>query len=226
MPFYAVHTGINKGIYSTWIECEKQIVGFKGAKFKKFNTKQEAENFVNDIVPVPINNILNEINPSTTIYGDGGYNNTTKPDAWGSVVNGYGNDLIGYYSHLLSDMSLKEVVLPRGIGKRTIIVANFSGVEQQNNGAELMAAVAALRISIDLISNGIPVKTVYCDSQVILYWSIRLKPESEVSFDPRKVTYIKELIQLRKYCEAVGCNFLKISGNFGLNKADLGFHRD
>jgi len=224
MSFYAVHTGINRGIYCTWSECEKQIVGFKGAKFKKFDNRQEAENFVNGIVSVPTsatNISKTPIDPSTTIYGDGGYNSTTKPDAWGSVVNGYGNDLIGYYSHLLLDMPLKEVFLPRGIGKRIIIIANFSGISfQQNNGAELLACVAALRISLDLISKGIPVRTVYCDSQVILYWSIRLK--SKNNFDPRKVAYINELIQLRKQFEQKGSSLSKVDTI--KNLADLGWH--
>ncbi|KAF9115583.1 hypothetical protein BGX27_007320 [Mortierella sp. AM989] len=44
--FYAVHTGKTKGIYFTWPECEKQIKGVVNAKFKKFDTLKEAEEFV------------------------------------------------------------------------------------------------------------------------------------------------------------------------------------
>lgn len=47
MPFYAVKSGKIPGIYANWNECEKQVKGFKGAKFKKFNTQQEAAEFVN-----------------------------------------------------------------------------------------------------------------------------------------------------------------------------------
>lgn len=233
MPFYAVRSGFNTGIYLSWSECERQIKGFKGAKFQKFDTREEASNFVNGITVVNIpnqiqvtnisnNNDSFQIDPQTTIYGDGAYNPNTKPDAWGSVVNGYGIDLIGYFSDLLTDMTLKETILPRGIGRRIIIVANFSKVEHQNNGGELLAAVAALRIAFHLISIGIPVKTVFCDSQIILYWSIRLKSESAINFDPIKVVYINELIHLRKKLEVLGCNFSKISG--GRNLADLGYH--
>ncbi|KAF9899292.1 hypothetical protein BX616_003120 [Lobosporangium transversale] len=44
--FYAVHVGKTKGIYFTWPECEKQVKGFIGAKYKKFETQKEAEEFV------------------------------------------------------------------------------------------------------------------------------------------------------------------------------------
>ncbi|KAF9572475.1 hypothetical protein EC968_009861 [Mortierella alpina] len=44
--FYAVHVGKTKGIYFTWPECEKQVKGVIGAKFKKFETQKEAEEFV------------------------------------------------------------------------------------------------------------------------------------------------------------------------------------
>ncbi|KAF9083375.1 hypothetical protein BGX29_011107 [Mortierella sp. GBA35] len=44
--FYAVHIGKTRGIYFTWPECEKQVKGVIGAKFKKFTTLNEAEEFV------------------------------------------------------------------------------------------------------------------------------------------------------------------------------------
>lgn len=44
--FYAVAKGRKVGIFNTWAECQKQVNKFKGAKFKKFYTKAEAENFI------------------------------------------------------------------------------------------------------------------------------------------------------------------------------------
>ncbi|PWN33075.1 uncharacterized protein FA14DRAFT_181739 [Meira miltonrushii] len=44
--FYAVRTGRKPGIYPTWAECEDQVKGFKDAKFKKFETKEEALAFM------------------------------------------------------------------------------------------------------------------------------------------------------------------------------------
>ncbi|WP_078551494.1 ribonuclease H [Bacillus alkalicellulosilyticus] len=41
--YYVVWNGRNTGIFDTWAECEKQVKGFQGAKFKSFPTKTEAE---------------------------------------------------------------------------------------------------------------------------------------------------------------------------------------
>lgn len=46
--FYAVRVGNAPGVYNTWSECEREVRGFKGAKFKKFKTHAEALSFVED----------------------------------------------------------------------------------------------------------------------------------------------------------------------------------
>ncbi|XP_055639956.1 ribonuclease H1 isoform X2 [Toxorhynchites rutilus septentrionalis] len=46
MPFYAVAKGRTTGIFLTWPECQRQVSGFTGAKFKKFPTREQAEAFV------------------------------------------------------------------------------------------------------------------------------------------------------------------------------------
>ncbi|KAI6242845.1 Ribonuclease H [Aphelenchoides fujianensis] len=47
MPqFYAVREGRKRGIYDTWDECKSQVDGHKGAQFKKFRSRQEAEDFI------------------------------------------------------------------------------------------------------------------------------------------------------------------------------------
>ena len=46
MPFYAVHKGKQRGIYTDWTECKKHIFGVKHPVFKKFDTKEEAEHFL------------------------------------------------------------------------------------------------------------------------------------------------------------------------------------
>ena len=47
MPYYAVKKGRTPGVYLTWDECKKQVDGFAGAIFKKFNRENEALDFVN-----------------------------------------------------------------------------------------------------------------------------------------------------------------------------------
>ncbi len=43
---YAVARGRVTGCFNTWAECEKQVKGFPGGRYKKFSTRAEAEAFV------------------------------------------------------------------------------------------------------------------------------------------------------------------------------------
>lgn len=44
--YYAVKIGMKPGIYETWTECELQIKGVSGAKYKSFGTLAEAEKYI------------------------------------------------------------------------------------------------------------------------------------------------------------------------------------
>ena len=46
MAFYAVARGFEAGVYGTWAECERQVKGYSKARFKKFSTRQEALDFI------------------------------------------------------------------------------------------------------------------------------------------------------------------------------------
>ena len=51
--FYAVKKGHRPEIYNSWDDCQKQIVGFSGAEFKKFKTMEEARVFIAE-PPLPV----------------------------------------------------------------------------------------------------------------------------------------------------------------------------
>lgn len=40
--FYVVWNGVNPGIYDNWEECQQQVIGFPGAKYKAYSDLQEA----------------------------------------------------------------------------------------------------------------------------------------------------------------------------------------
>ncbi|WP_174713982.1 ribonuclease H family protein [Ligilactobacillus salitolerans] len=44
--YYAVLKGRKKGMFSSWAECEKQVKGYPGAKFKSFTNKAEADDWL------------------------------------------------------------------------------------------------------------------------------------------------------------------------------------
>ena len=41
--FYVVWKGVEPGVYDSWTDCQLQIKGYKGALYKSFDTREEAE---------------------------------------------------------------------------------------------------------------------------------------------------------------------------------------
>lgn len=41
--YYVVWSGVNPGIYTSWTDCQLQVKGVEGAKYKSFDTREEAE---------------------------------------------------------------------------------------------------------------------------------------------------------------------------------------
>jgi ribonuclease HI len=155
----------------------------------------------------------------TTIYCDGGQNSHTKDEAWGSVVDCNKNDIIEEYKELLSDMKLQEKRLKNDT--RYIIVSKFNDVETaQNNGAELLALVASLRIANKFNLT----KVINCDSELLVKWWSKghINSKTALKMDPKKLLYINECSELRKTFERNGGKIVKISGSDNL--ADLGWH--
>ncbi|KAK5635242.1 hypothetical protein RRF57_010954 [Xylaria bambusicola] len=44
--YYAVRAGNQPGVYLTWAECQQQTAGFRGASYKSFTSREDAEAFV------------------------------------------------------------------------------------------------------------------------------------------------------------------------------------
>ncbi|XP_039282110.1 ribonuclease H1 isoform X2 [Nilaparvata lugens] len=51
MPKYAVAKGKKRGIFDTWEECKQQVTGFRGAKYKKFDSMYAAEEYMREHAP-------------------------------------------------------------------------------------------------------------------------------------------------------------------------------
>lgn len=158
-----------------------------------------------------------------TIYVDGGMNKKTGDEAWASVVDGDGNDLISQCRDLLDDMKIKSVDLP--VGKRDIIVAKFADVKsQQNNGAELLAMLAGLKIAISCADKSSKIKICGDSDLIIKYWSKNwVTAKTRAKMSDEKQSAIKECAELREIFETkYGGSICKIDG--GDNLADLGYH--
>ncbi len=79
--FYAVKSGRKTGVFTTWAECEKQVKGYKGARYKSFPTKEEAEEFINGYGSSRKVIRKDDLN----IYVDGSYSKRLKKAGFGCV---------------------------------------------------------------------------------------------------------------------------------------------
>ena len=80
MKYYAVRIGRNPGIYHTWDECKRETMGFKGASFKKFSTREDAEAFINEIEEEKKESAEKD---ELVVYVDGSYRNSDKSHSYG-----------------------------------------------------------------------------------------------------------------------------------------------
>lgn len=77
--FYAVRKGRTPGIYRTWPEAQREVIGFKGAEFKSFKTSEEAEAYMNDSEQeIVLDGLI--------AYVDGSYDKRTKRAGFGAVL--------------------------------------------------------------------------------------------------------------------------------------------
>lgn len=91
--YYAVKEGRQVGVFYTWDDCKKQVIGYKGAKYKKFENILDANEFIerqdNKEELIDIKNVkdFTDIKKDTMIaYVDGSYNITTKEYGCGVVL--------------------------------------------------------------------------------------------------------------------------------------------
>ncbi|KAL1839989.1 hypothetical protein VTJ49DRAFT_952 [Mycothermus thermophilus] len=142
--FYGVAVGREPGVYTEWSKVQEAVKGWKGPKYRKFDTRQEAEEFVRTgKVPVvtatdgdtveespakktkTTPNASAKRNPVVVVYTDGSSRGNGKVGAAAGVGVYFGpND-------------------PRNISER------LEGLPQTNQRAELTAILRALE-SVDL----------------------------------------------------------------------------
>jgi ribonuclease HI len=115
MSYYAVANGKNIGIFTNWNDCNNSVKGYKNALYKKFDTKEDAYNFIQlnntnvyDIKFQEQNNITSFLdnvkskskekedviifNPDYYVYTDGACSNNGKSNALAGIGIFFGID--------------------------------------------------------------------------------------------------------------------------------------
>ena len=124
--YYAVQRGRVPGVYKTWCDAKEQINKFKGAVFKGFDNKEEAEAFAFPIQKKSTD--LSHYKMPLTAYVDGSYIEELgkKWCGWGFIL-------------LRGDTPIAEAC---GCGTKDISIRNIGG--------EIEAAEEAIKLAISL----------------------------------------------------------------------------
>lgn len=147
--FYAVAKGLSgvPNIYESWAECQKQIKGFKGAIYKSFPTREEAQKFL-DMQADNCKTLETADDSLLTIYVDGSFKETEGNYSYGLVA-------------VLND---KVIYQDSGIGKKepeSIALRNISG--------EVLGAMKAVTYAV---KNGYKEINLCYDYQGIECWAL------------------------------------------------------
>jgi viroplasmin and RNaseH domain-containing protein len=186
------------GVVDDWKKCEKIVSGKFGTRFKGFDSRDEAEEWLArganyEAKPV--------IKLEAGIYFDAGTGRGEGVEV--SVTDEKGKNLL---HKAISKQQLNQ------FGKH--LVADDSAT---NNYGELLALRYALEIAKKM-----KVKKIFGDSRLVIdYWSKWRMKRKELPEET--VELANEVAEMREQFEAKGGAIGRISG--GHNPADLGFHR-
>jgi ribonuclease HI len=200
---YCVPAGAPKGrtvsgVADDWKQCEKIVSGKAGARFKGFESREEAEAWL-------AGGAKYEAKPFVRlergVYFDAGTGRGEGVEV--SVTDEHGKNLL---HKAVSKYELNQ------FGKH--LIANESAT---NNYGELLA----LRFALE-IARKMRVKKIFGDSRLVIdYWSKWHIKRNELSDET--VALANEVAKMREAFEAAGGTVERVSG--GRNPADLGFHR-
>lgn len=131
--YYAVKEGRSPGVYETWAECEAQVKGHPGAKYKKFPTAQEAEAFVKG-VEISLQKADNTVSRNDMYVPDGPY----------AFVDGSYNAETGVYGYggFLCADGRRYPIQGRGSDEEMAAMRNVAG--------EIEGSMAAVRKAEEL----------------------------------------------------------------------------
>ena len=210
--YYAVRIGKIRGIYTSWEDCKAQVTGYKGAVFKGFEEKKDAEDFMKS--------------GESAFYEDGA---DERAEASGleekegnrikGIIEGE-NKFTSEITAYVDGSFLKGKVFGCGcvIIKNGEVIAKISEAYEdeelatmRNVAGEIKASEIAMRYALD---NGYKSVSIYHDYQGIASWCLGEWKTNKTGTIAYKEFYDSIKDRLRVY-------FVKVKGHSGDTYNDM-----
>ena len=167
--FYVVWAGGTPGIYTSWTDCQLQTKGYEGAKYKSFDTREEAEK----------------------AFASSPYDYIKRNASTGSRKSGQSHDTDAPYPTAVLENSLAVDAAcsgnPGAMEYRGVHVASrqqvfhFGPIYGTNNIGEFLAIVHGLAL---LKQRGLDMP-IYSDSANAINWVKQKKCKTKLPRDPK-----------------------------------------
>ena len=141
--YYAVKSGRVPGIYETWDECKRQVMGFSSAVYKSFPTLEEAEAYIS-AGTAKKSDIPDD--QRVQIYVDGSFDSATGAFSYGMVVLRDGKELTASKAFSIPSMAAMH-----------------------NVAGEIMGSMAAMQYCLE---EGISDVVIFYDYEGIAKWAL------------------------------------------------------
>ena len=142
--YYAVKKGYKTGIFESWDECKKQVIGYSGAIYKSFEVLNEALEYLGEKSIVKNINSDVVLKSDAVAYVDGSYDKRTACFSYGVVF--FYNDEEKHFNEKFDDKDLAEM---------------------RNVAGEIKGAEKAMTYCVE---NGIKSVDIYYDYEGVARW--------------------------------------------------------
>jgi ribonuclease HI len=199
MKYYGVKQGKVPGIYDSWEECKKQVVGYSGAEYKSFKSREMAKKYVLSVNTTKVKKyktkefeaikFSNKQN-SVSIYTDGSWSNTE--DSKKIYAGGF-------------------LVIDKGeiVKKECVNGDDESLAELRNVAGEMQAAVRAIHY-IDKVMPNVKNIFIFVDYIGLIHWA---KPREDGGWKRKNIYTQKYGRYLEKMKEKLNINFIHVKGH-------------
>lgn len=182
--YYAVKRGRKTGIFETWGECQAQVKGYPGAKFKSFQIYDEALAYIEDVDLVMQNDIKPRLEMGKLVaFTDGSYDDKKNMYGAGTLIFVPGDSIEPFNIYGAGDT---EEFLP-----------------SKNVAGEIMAVINAIDYAVN---NNYAEISIFHDYEGISKWAT-----GEWSTNKPCSIYYQEYI--RKMSSEINIEFIKVEGH-------------